>query len=148
MSHEGIIYVFDLDACLYFSEAGGNLKATLFQRAKEIRIVITKETFKQVRALDGDLAKEIEKSSIEIIDLDTQVYQAASALTEIFLTSGYALNAVANDKIPVIALVHCAQNGKVPPCHLVTGDFGNHASSMKAMCAALNIPFKDVTDGI
>jgi hypothetical protein len=62
--------------------------------------------------------------------------------------SGYSLNAVANDKIPVIALVHCAQNGKIPPCQLVTGDFGDLSSSMKTMCAALKIPFKDITDSL
>lgn len=148
MSYEGIIYVFDLEACLYFSDAGGNLKATLFQKAKENRIVITREVFKKVKAFDDDLAKEIEKSDIEILDLETDVYTAATAITEIFIASGYTLNAVANDKIPVIALVHCAQNGKVPPCQLVTGDFGSHSSSMKSMCATLKIPFKDITDGL
>lgn len=148
MAYEGIVYVFDLEACLYFSDAGGNLKATLFQKAKENRIVITREIFKKVKIFDRDLAQEIEKSDIEILDLDTDVYTAASAITEIFVASGYALNAVANDKIPLIALVHCAQNGKIPPCQLVTGDIGSHSSSMKSMCQTLNIPFKDIAAGL
>jgi predicted transcriptional regulator len=88
--YEGIIYVLDLDACLYFTDAGENLKSALFQKAKEIRIVITKETFEEVKNLDKGLAKEIDNSEIEIVELGTDVYNAASALTDLFISSGYA----------------------------------------------------------
>lgn len=148
MSWEGVIYVLDLEACLFYSDAGDNLKIDLFERSKEARIVVTKETLKQVKSFDSDLAKEIESSEIEIVELDNNVHEAASALTDILILSGYKLNSVANEKIPVIALVHCAQNGQSPPCHLVTGDHGSHTSSMKPMCTALGIPIRDITDGL
>lgn len=148
VSIEGIDYVFDLEACLYFSQSGGNLKSVLFQRATEKKIVVTREVFKQVREFDGDLAKEIEASPIAILELDTDVYKAAGALNDIFLATGHPLNAAANEKMPVIALVHCAQNGKVPSCQMVTGDIGPHASSMSSLCGALGIPIIDVANGI
>lgn len=145
MAYSGINFVLDLEACLYFSEAGGNLKAALFQRAKVERIAVPKEVFDQVRIFDKSLADEISESDIEIVELDSDVYVAACALNEIFMTSGHRLNAAANEKVPVIALVHCAQNGAKPPCHLVSGDNGLHSSSMRSLCAALKVPFTEVT---
>lgn len=145
MTYSGIKFVMDLEACLFYSDAGGNLKASLFERAKQERIAVTKEVFDQVRGFDKDLADEIKASAIEIVELDSDIYIAAGALNEIYMTSGHRLNAAANEKVPVIALVHCAQNGSKPPCHLVSNDTGTHSSSMRSLCAALSIPFLEVT---
>ncbi|CAN7353753.1 hypothetical protein LJR234_002149 [Mesorhizobium amorphae] len=149
MPKEGEIrFVLDLEACLYHSNAGGNLKANLFLRAQDERVVISKEVFDQVKDFDKDLADEIIASEIEVLEIDGNVYAAAVSLTELILALGHPMNAAANEKMPQIALVHCAQNGTMPKCTMVSGDTGTHASSMKSLCETIGIPFIDVAGGI
>lgn len=145
MTYVGLHYVLDLEACLYFEKAGNNLQTSLFEKAEERRIAISKEVFKQVKDLNNDFANKIVDSSIEIIEYDDLVYQSTEQFTVLLTTlSRSSRNKVVSEKIQVIALVQCAQNGKKPPCMIVTGDNRTHGSSMTSLCDELGVPFIEI----
>lgn len=135
----GIKYVLDLEACLDFANAGENRKAALFQLAETDRVAVTTDVFKQLKIFNKDLAAEFENSAIEIVECDESVYQAAEILAQLLSVSPVKLDRAANEKLPILAVVNCAQNGSQPKCALVTGDFGDHRSSMKVLGNALMI---------
>ncbi|MCO7736452.1 hypothetical protein NJB95_07485 [Brucella intermedia] len=139
----GIKFVLDLDACFYLSGAGNNLKGAVFARAKQDRTAVTSEVFKKVKQLDPDLAAEMLASGIEVVDLDQKIYDIAENITK-FLSVSITLQKVANEKIPVMALVHGAQNGVKPPCTLVTADYGQHSSSMPSLCEKMGMPWSPI----
>lgn len=143
-SYKGLDYVFDLEACMKLSSAGHNHKIHVFERAKESRIAITREVFKQVQNFDKELAEEIKASDFEIIDCDDTVYEAAQTYTDLLTTYNISISRATDDKIPIIALVHCAKNGKVPSCSLVTGDNSQHESSMANLCSLLKISISSI----
>jgi len=135
----GVKYVLDLEACLEIGGAGDNRKAALFEAAKETRIAITSDVFKQIRHFDKNLADEFENSDIEIIDCDEAIYQTVENLAALLATTTARLNRAANEKLPIIAMANRAQNGSLPKCAIVTGDLGTHKSSMTVLCTELRI---------
>lgn len=137
--YEGIKYVLDLEACLDYAGAGQNRKAALFEAAETNRIAVTADVFRQLKALDGNLAKEFKNSAIEIIECDEKVFQATENLALLLAVTAAKLDSAATEKLQLLAVVTCAQNGSLPKCVLVTGDPGAHRSSMKVLCEALKI---------
>ena len=135
----GIKYVLDLEACLDFSAAGANRVNALFQAAITERIAVTKDVFKEVKTFDLDFAKAIEQSAIEIVECDDLIYSTTENLAALLCNGTYDLNEAAHDKLPILAVVACAQNGTTPKCVLVTGDLGSHSSSMQVLCSQLMI---------
>ena len=135
----GVKFVLDLEACLDFGNAGQNRKAALFEAAKANRIAITSDVFKQLKLFDKDLADEFKASDIEIIDCDEVVYQRVEHIAQLLATTSARLNRAANEKLPIIAMANCAQNGSLPKCAVVTGDLGTHKSSMQVLCEELKI---------
>lgn len=139
----GIKLVLDLDACFYLSAAGNNLKGAVFARAKTDRTAVTTEVFRKLRNLDPELADELLAGGIEVVDLEQDIYDIAESIT-IYLSATITLHKVANEKIPVMALVQGAQNGVEPQCILVTADQGLHSSSMPVLCKTMAIPFSPI----
>lgn len=137
--YAGVKFVLDLEACLDFGSAGDNRKAALFEAAKTNRIAITSDVFKQLKVFDKALAKEFEDSDIEIVECDEVVYRAVENIAQLLATTSARLNRAANDKLPIIAVANCAQNGSVPKCAVVTGDPGTHSSSMRVLCTELKV---------
>ncbi|MDW9493942.1 hypothetical protein GOC57_11635 [Sinorhizobium meliloti] len=129
----------DLEACLDYAGAGQNRKAALFEAAETNRIAVTADVFRQLKALDGNLAKEFKNSAIEIIECDEKVFQATENLALLLAVTAAKLDSAATEKLQLLAVVTCAQNGSLPKCVLVTGDPGAHRSSMKVLCEALKI---------
>lgn len=138
-SYEGVKYVLDLEACLDFASAGENRKAALFQAAADQGVAITVEVLKQLRIFNRDLADEFEQSPIRIVECDEKIYQAIETLAQLLAVSSAKLDDAANEKLPILAVVNCAQNGSLPKCVLVSGDPGHHRSSMRTLGAELRI---------
>ncbi len=137
--YTGVKFVLDLEACLDFGSAGDNRKAALFEAAKSSRVAITTDVFKQLRQFNKELAEEFLASDIEVIDCDELIYQTVEHLAQLLTTTSARLNRAANEKLPIIAMANCAQNGSLPKCAIVTGDLGTHSSSMQVLCAELRI---------
>lgn len=137
--YEGIKFVLDLEACLDYAGAGQNRKAALFEAAESTRIAVTADVFRQLKALDKELAKEIKGSAIEIVECDENIFQTTENLAHLLAVTAARLDKAATEKLEILAVVSCAQNGSLPKCVLVTGDPGTHRSSMKVLCEALKI---------
>lgn len=142
---EGIKHILDLEACMDFENAGSNRKKGLFESAKETRTAITRDTFKKLKKFSKPLADEFENSDIEIVDLDETVYSRVEALAQLISTTSAELDAAANEKLQIIALANCAQNGSLPKCAIITGDVGKHGSSMKVLCASIKVTAIEVS---
>jgi hypothetical protein len=138
-SYVGLDYVFDLEACIKLGLAGNNLSNHVFEISKVKRIGVSREVFKQLKKFDKVTAEKIKDSSFEIIDCDERVYEAAETYADLLAAAGVGINDAVNDKVPTIALTHCAKNGKIPCCLLVTGDDGHHSASMNSLCATLKV---------
>ncbi|RVO95013.1 hypothetical protein [Sinorhizobium meliloti] len=137
--YEGVKYVLDLEACYDLASAGQNRKAAFFDFAETNRVAITGDVFRQLKHLDKDLANEIKSSSVEIVECDQVIFQRTENLAQLLAVSAARLDKAATEKIQILAVVSCAQNGSLPKCVLVTGDPGAHRSSMKALGTALKI---------
>jgi predicted ATP-dependent Lon-type protease len=144
--YEGISHVLDLEACLDYGASGQNRQKSLFEAAKTHRIVVTSDVFKQVRHLDAEWAKSMQEAGIEIIDCDELVYQTVEHLAQLLALTSASLDKAAQEKLVVLALVCCSQNGALPKCLLVTNDLGAHKSSMKVLCAALKMEWVAAKD--
>jgi hypothetical protein len=145
-AYVGVKYVLDLEACLDYAASGANRQNALFEAAKTNRIAVTSDVLKQVKHFDAALAAAIKASEIEIIDCDDAVYQTVEQLAQLAALTSANLDEAAAEKLVVLAVVSCSQNGALPKCVLVTNDLGKHRSSMKTLCAELGIvyvPSKD-----
>lgn len=142
----GVKYILDLEACLDFAGAGANRKAALFAATKTHRIAITASVHDQLKMFDKELAEEFIAEGIELVEYDEKIYKATETLGQLLSTSSARLDRAATDKIPILATVHCAQNGSLPKCMLVTGDIGQHKSSMHVLCSELKISVINVID--
>lgn len=137
--YEGIKFVLDLEACLDFGNAGQNRKLALFKAAEVERVAITSEVYRQLKIFDSALAKEFENSSIEIVEYNEVIYRTTETLAKLLIINSNKLDNAASEKLPILAVVNCAQNGTDPKCALVTGDVGKHRSSMSVLCQSLKI---------
>ncbi|ESX88275.1 hypothetical protein [Mesorhizobium sp. LNJC403B00] len=136
----GVKFVLDLEACLYFASCKKVQKTALYKKASAERVATITEVFFQLQQINKVFAAELKKSGIEILDCDEAVYLRTEALSALLLASSNApLGRVEQDKLVLIALVSCAQNGQLPKCVLVTGDPGTHRASMNSLCNALQM---------
>ncbi|RYE42048.1 MAG: hypothetical protein EOP24_34350 [Hyphomicrobiales bacterium] len=138
-AYVGVKYVLDLEACLDYGASGANRQKALFEAAKTNRIAVTSDVLKQVKRFDAALALAITKSDIEVIECDDAVYETVEKLAQLLALTSANLDEAAAEKLVVLAVVSCSQNGAHPKCVLVTNDLGKHKSSMKTLCAGLKM---------
>lgn len=139
-AYVGVKFVLDLEACLFFATCNKSKKAALYKTASAQRVATISDVFVQLQSLNKVFAQEFKKAGIEILDCDEAVYQRTEALSALLLASSNApLGRVEQDKLVLIALVSCAQNGQLPKCVLVTGDPGTHRASMNSLCNGLKM---------
>lgn len=138
-AYGGVKFVLDLEACLEFQGAGANRKASLFGVANSAGVAITDHVFRELKGFDTDLAEEFVANGVKVVECDETIYRRIETLMALLAVSEARIDAAASDKLIQLSLVNCAQNGTLPKCKLVTGDYGKHKSSMAVIGKALDI---------